>query len=78
MFAMLGEKQEALTALRLAIDEGWRDGWWYFLEIDPSLESIRSEPEFQAMLAEIKGDMASQLTRVIEMEKAGDICAKPD
>ncbi|MFT7458133.1 MAG: TolB-like protein/class 3 adenylate cyclase/Flp pilus assembly protein TadD [Planctomycetota bacterium] len=78
IFAMLGEKQEALTALRLAIDEGWRDGWWYFLEIDPSLESIRSEPEFQAMLAEIKGDMASQLTRVIEMEKAGDICAKPD
>ena len=48
--------QLALTTLRQAIDEGWCVGWWYYLELEPSLESIRNEPEFQAMLAVIKAD----------------------
>ena len=74
---MQGDKQRALTRLRQAIDEGWRDSWWYFLEHDSNLESIRNEPEFQAMREEIKADMASQLTRVKEMEKEGDVCANP-
>jgi hypothetical protein len=30
-----------LSALRQAIDEGWRGMWWYFLKHDPNLESIR-------------------------------------
>jgi adenylate cyclase len=74
IYAMQGEKQQALTSLRRAIDEGWRDAWWYFMEIDPSLGSIRNEPEFQSMLAEIKADMAEQLSRVKAMEKEGDVC----
>ncbi|MBT7952665.1 MAG: hypothetical protein HN764_13635 [Gammaproteobacteria bacterium] len=77
IYAMQGEKQQALTALRQAIDEGWRVGWWYFMVIDPSLNTIRNEPEFQSMLAEIKADMAKQLAQVKEMEKEGDVCVNP-
>jgi len=77
IYAMQGEKQRAMTTLRQAIDEGWRDGWWYFLELDPSLESIRNEPEFQAMLQEIKADMTEQLARVKAMEKEDDVCVNP-
>ena len=77
IYTLQGEKQRALTTLRQAIDEGWRAGWWYYLEHDPSLESIRNEPEFQAMLQEIKADMASQLVRVKAMEKEGDVCVDP-
>ena len=69
--------QLALTTLRQAIDEGWCVGWWYYLELEPSLESIRNEPEFQAMLAEIKADMAEQLARVKAMEKEEDVCINP-
>ena len=74
---MRGEKQQALTTLRQAIDEGWRDGWWYYLEHAANLGSIRSEPEFQAMVAEIRTDMAEQLERVKAMEKEGDVCVNP-
>jgi TolB-like protein/Tfp pilus assembly protein PilF len=77
IYALRGEKQLALTTLRQAIDEGWRDAWWYFLELDSNLDSIRNEPKFQAMLEEIKADMANQLTRVKEMEKEGDVCVNP-
>ena len=72
-----GEKQKALSALRQAIDEGWRSIWWYFLKDDPSLESLHDEPEFQAMVAEIEADMAVQLARVSEMERNGELAAIP-
>jgi TolB-like protein/class 3 adenylate cyclase/Flp pilus assembly protein TadD len=77
VYAMRGEKRQALTTLRQAIDKKWRSRWWYYLEHGPNLESIRNEPEFQVMLSEIKADMAEQLVRVKGMEKAGDVCVNP-
>jgi len=38
--------------------------WWYYLKLDKNLDSIRDEPEFQAMVKEIEADMAEQLARV--------------
>jgi serine/threonine protein kinase/TolB-like protein/Flp pilus assembly protein TadD len=77
IYALRGEKQLALSTLRQAIDEGWRFAWWYFMGREPTLESIRHEPEFQTMLAEIKSEMTEQLTRVKAMEKEGDVCVAP-
>ena len=77
IYALRGEKQQALTTLRQAIDDGWRIAWRYHLEYDPNLESIRNEPEFQAMLAEIKANIAQQLARVKAMKKEGDVCVNP-
>jgi tetratricopeptide (TPR) repeat protein len=51
ILALQGKKAEALAALRLAADEGWRSLWWYFLQYDPNLESIHSEPAVQAVVA---------------------------
>jgi tetratricopeptide (TPR) repeat protein len=73
IYALQGEKQKALAALRRAIDEGWRVMWWYFLKHDPNLESLHGEPEYQAMVAEIEADMAEQLARVREMERNGEL-----
>jgi hypothetical protein len=78
IYALQGEKQKALSALRQAIDEGWRSMWWYFLKQDPSLESLHDEPEFQAMVAEIEADMAEQLARVREMERNGELEPIPE
>ncbi len=78
IYALQGEKQKALAALRQAIDEGWRVGWWYFLKYDPNLESLHDEPEFQAMVAEIEADMAAQLARVREMERNGELEPIPE
>jgi len=78
IYALQGEKQRALSALRQAIDEGWRALWWYFLERNPNLESLHDEPEYQAMVAEIEADMAAQLARVREMERNGELEPIPE
>jgi tetratricopeptide (TPR) repeat protein len=77
IYALRGDKQKALSALRQAIDEGWRGFWRYSLEHDSNLESVRDEPEFQAMVKEIEVDMAAQLARVREMERRGELTAIP-
>ena len=77
ILALQGKKAEALAALQQAADEGWRSLWWYYLQYDPNLESIRSEPIFQAVLAEIKTDMSVQMQRIHEMENSGEIEAVP-
>jgi tetratricopeptide (TPR) repeat protein len=78
IYALQGEKQKALAALRQAIDEGWRYLWRYSLKYDPSLESLHDEPKFQAMIAEIEADMAVQLARVREMERNGELEPIPE
>jgi hypothetical protein len=74
--ALQGRKAEALAALRRAVDAGWRWEWWQ-VETDPTLESIRAEPAFVAMLDEVKADVARQLERVRELERNGTIPAPP-
>ena len=77
IYAQQGKTKEALAALRQAIDERWRTFWWYYLEHDPSLESIRDEPEFQAMVKEIEADMTEQLAGVHEWEANGELTPIP-
>jgi hypothetical protein len=78
IYILQGEKQKALSALRQAIDEGWRSSWRYSLKYDPNLESLHDDPEFQAMVAEIEADMAAQLARVREMERNGELEPIPE
>ena len=73
IYALQGKTEKALEALRKAVDHGWRGLWWYWLEHDPNLDSIRDEPEFQAMVVEIKADMVAQLVRVRMMEASGEL-----
>jgi tetratricopeptide (TPR) repeat protein len=73
-----GKKQEALLALREAVDEGYRVGWWWEIKLKPDFEPLHDEPEFQAMLAEIEADMAAQLAHVREMERNGELEPVPE
>ncbi len=77
IYALQGQTARALAALREAIDAGWRLWWWFYLEHDPTLESIHDEPEFQAMVAEIRADMAEQLARLQEREANGELAPIP-
>ena len=52
---------QALAALREAEKAGWRGpNWRYYRDFDPNLASIRNEPEFKAVFADIERDMARQ------------------
>jgi hypothetical protein len=73
LYALRGERQKALSALRQAIDEGWRRDWWYWLEKKPDLEPLHGDPEYQAMVEEIRADVATQLERVRQMEARGEL-----
>ncbi len=71
ILALQGKSFEALTALREAIDEGFRgttfsNGWT--LSLDPYLDSIRDRPEFQAMASEIDDAVMLMQERVAEAE----------
>jgi len=53
-----GEKQKAISALREAIDVGWRTGWWEFRT--PHYDSMREEPEWIKLVNELETDIARQ------------------
>jgi TolB-like protein/Flp pilus assembly protein TadD len=79
IYALQGEKIKALASLRQTIDKHrWDWGaWWYYAEYSPNLDSIRNEPEFQTMMAEIRADMAEQLARLQELDANGEFAPIP-
>jgi len=77
IYALRGEPNTALTLLRQAFNEGWRKEWWW-VERLYILDSIRDEPEFQAIMDEIRSDMAVQLERVRALEASGELEPIPD
>lgn len=68
IYALLGQPEEALSALQLAIDDGWWRKWFLWTELNPNLDSIRDEPEYAAMIDELESKMAIELALV----QAGD------
>jgi len=54
--ALMGRKDKALEALRQAIDNGYRPGSQPF-QLDPTVDSLRDDPRFIAMVKEISADV---------------------
>ena len=68
--ALRGRKQEALAALRAAEQAGWRGwGWRWVRDLQPAFDSIRDEPEFKAIFADIERDMARQRAELAKRPK---------
>ena len=67
--AIAGRTALALAALRESIDRGERGLLWYWLDHDPNLESIRGDPEFQAIREQVSSEAAEQLQRWREAEQ---------
>ena len=53
-----GEKRKAISALREAIDMGWRRTWWMLRT--PHYDSMRQEPEWINLVNELEADIARQ------------------
>jgi hypothetical protein len=59
--ALRGNGELALAKLREAEAAGWRGPYWrYYRDFDPNLASIRNEPDFKAVFADIERDIARQ------------------
>jgi TolB-like protein len=75
--AMLGEKQAALSELQYQVENGWRSSWRWHTELNPNFESLKRDPEFQAIVEFLRKDMARQLVDLRAMEVAGEIPSPP-
>jgi tetratricopeptide (TPR) repeat protein len=58
--ALRGNTSTAVADLRKAEQAGWRSGWRYERDFDLNLESLRNEPEFKAVFADIELDIEKQ------------------
>lgn len=56
--ATRGEKRKAISALREALDMGWRKGWWVLRS--PLYDSMREEPEWVDLVNELEADIVHQ------------------
>ena len=75
IYAILGRKDDALAALRAAVDAGYRssivyDNW--ILEFDPFLDNIREDDRFTAIIGELELLNAAMRARVTEAEETGN------
>ena len=51
VYASLGDKEQALNWLERAYEE--KEPWLFWLKVHPMVDSLRSEPRFQAVLRKV-------------------------
>lgn len=59
--ALLGRHEEAASRLRQLADDGWRVLWRFDTSLNPSHDSLRELPEYQAILRFIEDDLRRQV-----------------
>ena len=71
-FALLNQQQQALAALRRAIELGWRN--YVFERQMPAWQTLQSNPEYLALLEDVTQDVAAQRQRIeaTGLDAAGD------
>jgi hypothetical protein len=74
--AMLGQKEQALDALRREIIEGHRR-WGRFSFTQSEFDFLRDEPEFQRLMQIVETDITGQLEQICEMERNGEMPPAP-
>ena len=55
-----GQPEQALAIIRQAIDENWRDNWWFYFRHDPRFKPLHNNADFLAMVAEVESDMLAE------------------
>jgi len=67
IYAVQGNKDEALKWLQKAVDAGWRD--YPYISRYPLLENIRDDERFKQMIADTKAKVTEMRRRVEQLEK---------
>ena len=75
LYAIAGDEQQALAGIRRFFDAG---GSPYLLMFEDEMKPFQDNPEYQEMAAEAEARMAIRLTRIRDMEAAGELAPIPD
>jgi protein kinase/serine/threonine-protein kinase len=67
IYAVQGDKEEALRWLQKAVDAGWR--WYRYISRYPLLENIRDDTRFKRIIDDTKAKVAEMLRRVEQFER---------
>lgn len=76
-YAVRGQNDKALAALRSAIDDGWRVLTWYHLYLDLTLMDLHENPAFIAMRDEVEQDLAVQAAKLQQLKASGELKKLP-
>jgi TolB-like protein/Tfp pilus assembly protein PilF len=66
LFAMRGEKEQAVESFRQAYERGWRQSW--VLKIDGRLALLRDDPEFVEIERQIIEDVSRARSEVLDLK----------
>jgi len=77
IYALLGDREKAISTLATAVAAGWRSIWWINTEANDSLASLHDDPRYRAIIADIQSQLAEQLVRVREWEASGELTSVP-
>ena len=77
VYALLGDKEKALSMLATAVQVGWRSQWWINTEKNNNLASLHDEPRYQAIIGDIQSQMAEQLAQVRRWQASGELASIP-
>jgi len=75
--AIQGKSEDALLALRTAIDAGWCYRARYMFELEPNLSSLRTMPSYQVMVSEVQAELQARRLKILEMEGTGELPIPP-
>jgi tetratricopeptide (TPR) repeat protein len=78
VLALMGNKPAALAALRESIDSGWMTYWLELPDRNPNFESLHDDPEFKALLDEVRSRIAIELDKTRELASAGKLAMRPE
>jgi len=73
IYALQNRPDQALNALQEAIGDGWRLLTWFFLDLDPNLDSLRDHPRFSELRADLGIDLKDQAQRVSALKESGEL-----
>lgn len=73
IYAFTGKRNEALKYLAECAKIGFHGGDHDYILVDPFFESLRDDPEFQAIVKEAQEEKAALRAKVREMEERGEL-----
>ncbi len=70
LLARMGRVPEALEALRMALEKGFRS--FAHIEHDDDMDILRNEPEFVSLIQEYRAKMAAEMSEILPEGQEGD------